>query len=84
MEPIFLSSGKCHFYRSNVLLLSSCSQDKRSFQLSDTTDTLGRPVIIMRGPDAAKLMAIVNTQSEARIRIIYSPQEDEEQKAEVI
>ncbi|XP_070206133.1 uncharacterized protein [Littorina saxatilis] len=51
--------------------------------LSDTEDTLGRPVILMRGPDAAKLMGIVNTQSEARIRIIYSPQEDEERQAEI-
>nr|KAG5713301.1 hypothetical protein BaRGS_007828 [Batillaria attramentaria] len=51
--------------------------------LSDTTDTLGRPVIVMRGPDAAKLMGIVNTQSEARIRIIYSPDEEQEAEAEI-
>jgi hypothetical protein len=49
-------------------------------QLSEAPDTLSRPVVIMRGPDAAKLMGIVNTQSEARIRIIYSPQDPTQQQ----
>lgn len=69
--------------RTGICWTHSNKDDICCFQLSDTTDTLDRPVIIMRGPDAAKLMGIVNTQSEARIRIIYSPQENEEQQAEV-
>ncbi|XP_076452280.1 uncharacterized protein LOC143287922 [Babylonia areolata] len=53
-------------------------------RLSAATDILGRPVVVMRGPDAAKLMGVVNTQSEARIRIIHSPRGGhEEQSAEI-
>lgn len=48
------------------------------FQLKDSSDTLGRPVVITRGADAVKLMNIVNTQSEARIRIIHTKEQDNE------
>ncbi|KAK6190724.1 hypothetical protein SNE40_002525 [Patella caerulea] len=47
-------------------------------QLQKSTYTLDRPVILVRGIDADRLMKIVNTQDEARIRIIYSAQEDVE------
>ena len=57
---------------------------KYEFQLHETDEKLARPVIVMQGSDAAKLVSIVNTQSEARIRVIYSPQEQPVDNVEVI
>ncbi|GFS13503.1 E3 ubiquitin-protein ligase ZNRF3 [Elysia marginata] len=51
--------------------------------LQDSEDRLSRPIIIIQGSDAAKLVGIVNTQSEARIRIIYSPQDIPTESVEI-
>ncbi|CAG5130006.1 unnamed protein product, partial [Candidula unifasciata] len=51
--------------------------------LQQEEDRLTRPIVIIQGPEAAKLMGIVGTQTEARIRIIYSPQDQTAGHAEV-
>ncbi|KAL8615284.1 hypothetical protein ACOMHN_051776 [Nucella lapillus] len=44
-------------------------------RLSEVRDTLGRPVVVVRGADAAQLMGVVNTRTEARVRIIHTPRD---------
>ncbi|ESO97890.1 hypothetical protein LOTGIDRAFT_104223 [Lottia gigantea] len=51
--------------------------------LQKSSLTHSRPVILVRGLDANRLMKIVNTQDEARIRIIYNSQDATQDNVEV-
>ncbi|XP_014678971.1 PREDICTED: E3 ubiquitin-protein ligase ZNRF3-like, partial [Priapulus caudatus] len=42
---------------------------------------LSRPVVLIQGPDAAKLMNIVNTQKMAHARIAYQPGDDDDEQS---
>ncbi|XP_046347588.1 E3 ubiquitin-protein ligase ZNRF3-like [Haliotis rufescens] len=52
-------------------------------ELESVVEPLHRPVIIIRGREAAKLMNIVNTQDQAQLRLIYSPADKEERGVEI-
>ncbi|XP_025090999.1 E3 ubiquitin-protein ligase ZNRF3-like [Pomacea canaliculata] len=80
-EPCLSVFGKAKraLQRGATAVVLDITDDPNAAELlKDSSDTLGRPVVITRGADAVKLMNIVNTQSEARIRIIHTKEQDNE------